>query len=117
MMEADHTSLLTFYRQLIALRRRAPALHSGDYTDHPAPDGVLIFGRQHEGTRLEVILNLSDRMQTIDVAMRGLPRIMLSTNPQRPTGPCAQLCGLRPQEGLILDITDVNLKPLNAKKT
>lgn len=116
-MESDHTSLLTFYRQLIALRRRSAALHSGDYSDHPAPEGVLVFGRQHEGTRLEVVLNLSDRVQTINVAMRGAPRIVLSTDPQRPTGTCAGLCTLRPQEGLILDITDVNPKPLNAKKT
>ena len=61
--EVDPLSVLYFYRELIALRRRYPALRDGDLTFLPiAPeDRLLVYRRQDQGVRLLVTANLSHR--------------------------------------------------------
>ena len=53
----DPLSVLSLTRDLIALRRRTPALQSGAYVSIPAPDGVWAWRR---GEQVVVALNLSD---------------------------------------------------------
>ena len=59
--EADSLSVLHFYRELIALRRRYPVLRDGDLAFLPiAPeDRLLVYRRQDQGIRLLVTANLS----------------------------------------------------------
>ena len=54
----DPASMLSLHRDLLALRRREPALSVGSVEDVTATDGVLSYVRTHDGRRLGVALNL-----------------------------------------------------------
>lgn len=59
-------SFLSFYKRLIHLRRVSPALHDGSYrsilAEHPQ---VLAFQRVCGGDCVTIVLNFSDREQTV----------------------------------------------------
>ncbi|TCO82361.1 alpha-glucosidase [Plasticicumulans lactativorans] len=57
--EADGTSLLHFYRQLLAWRRGQPALIHGDMHLLPVHDQVLAYVREHAGERVLCAFNFS----------------------------------------------------------
>lgn len=57
--QSDPHSVLGLARDLIALRRREPDLHGGDYRSLDGPPGVWVWSR---GDRHVVALNLSDDM-------------------------------------------------------
>jgi alpha-glucosidase len=60
----DPTSLLSFYRSLLRLRRRHPALRRGDLTLLAgAPRAILAYRRESKEETLLIILNFSDRPQ------------------------------------------------------
>jgi alpha-glucosidase len=61
---ADRGSLLWLYRDLLALRRRVPALERGDWRELPASEGVLAWERRSEGSRALVALNFSAGAQS-----------------------------------------------------
>ncbi len=61
---ADERSMLTLYRRLIGLRRTYPALHAGDVHEVHAKRGVLSYVRQLGSERFQVLLNLTDEVQT-----------------------------------------------------
>jgi alpha-glucosidase len=73
----DSSSIYSFYKQLLAVRRREPALQKGKYValspDNPV---VLSFLRQNpgEGDSILVVLNMSGLPQTItfDLASSGI---------------------------------------------
>ena len=46
----DSDSLLNFYRQLIALRQKEPALHKGDYYPVVTDGKTLAYIRRWEGS-------------------------------------------------------------------
>jgi glycosidase len=81
--ERDSTSLLAFYRRLLALRRARPELVSGDErvvaTDRP---DVLAVLRAATGHASLVLVNLADTAATVVVQRDSLPR-MLSGSPLR----------------------------------
>ena len=60
-MEAEPSSLLHFYRRLIAFRAAHPVLAKGAITFLEAPEGVLAFIREAADERLLCLFNLSDR--------------------------------------------------------
>jgi alpha-glucosidase len=65
--EGDPTSLLSFYRRLLHLRRMTPALLAGDYHAlHPHSEAYLAFLRHDGGTGQTclVVLNFSNEEQT-----------------------------------------------------
>lgn len=66
--EADPESLLSWYRELIAIRKSEPALRSGDLRWLDAPRGVMAWERASKGRRVRVYLNFSRRAATVDVA-------------------------------------------------
>ena len=96
----DATSLLQFYRRLIAVRKASPALTAGDFTllESTQP-GCLAYLRRANGQTVLVALNLSDRPQTnlLRAVKRWLAnlrlRCLLSTH-ARSTNP-ESLPGLR----------------------
>lgn len=101
----DPGSMLNLYRSLLQLRRARPALSVGDITVLNAADDVLAYVRRHGDEHLLVALNLSDRPRELalpDGTVRA--RTMESTMPD-PIAAHDGKCRLRPNEGLILDLS------------
>ncbi|HEX2753936.1 MAG TPA: alpha-glucosidase [Candidatus Limnocylindrales bacterium] len=82
----DAGSLLRFYRRLLRVRRRTPALRRGDLTMLVGSDDVLAFVRRSlpDHQACLVVLNLSDRPQRLrlDVGTDALDTLF-STRSQR----------------------------------
>lgn len=66
--QAEAGSMLALTTALLALRRREPALHAGNWAPVDAPPPVLAYERAHGDDRLAVYLNLSHEAALIDVA-------------------------------------------------
>jgi alpha-glucosidase len=100
----DPSSMLTFLRELLALRRSSPALSVGSYSDVPSPArDVFSYTREHNGERLLIVLNFSDEPRVF--AMPSEPRqaeFVLSTVPGRTGRVDLQNVELGPDEGVIL---------------
>lgn len=106
----DPTSMLTLFRELLALRMSSPALSVGSYTEVPtdAPD-VFSFIREGGGERMLVVLNFSHQPR-VSRMLSGYPpgitsssaQIALSTVPGRNGGVELANVQLAPDEGLIL---------------
>ena len=105
---ADPGSLLTWYRRLIRLRARRPALHSGDYrVIDDAPRGVYAYVRQWENEKLAVVLNFTSRAVTLperlDGSAVGVWTTLLSSHDAEPEPARGGGRRLRPHEVLILE--------------
>ena len=73
---ADGRSMLSLYRQLLALRRAEPALHSGSISDVGTEGTALRFCRRYEGKAFQIFLNLGPEPVTMR-SPRG--RVVLTT--------------------------------------
>jgi alpha-glucosidase len=58
--QRDTASTLTFYRELLALRRATPALHEGEQAALDAPAGVLAWRRTHGNGDRVVAINFTE---------------------------------------------------------
>ncbi|MFZ5909995.1 MAG: glycoside hydrolase family 13 protein [Chloroflexota bacterium] len=67
----DH-NLLAYAKDVIALRKRQPALRRGSYQRLYSADGVFAFGRQLEGEALVIALNASDAPRTVEIPVAAL---------------------------------------------
>lgn len=66
--EADRNSLLHWYRALIHLRHDTPALSVGSFKPVSAPnEQIFAFEREHEGTKMLVLMNYAFREGTLDL--------------------------------------------------
>lgn len=62
----DPNSLFHFYRRLLHLRRKTPALIAGDYQPlHPKATHYLAFLRRTEGQTCLVVLNMSNQVRSL----------------------------------------------------
>ncbi|MCS7060559.1 MAG: alpha-glucosidase [Anaerolineae bacterium] len=69
----DPHSLLNCYRRLLRVRRANPALSAGDYVPlHPTAEDYLAFLRRDSQHTCLVILNLSPRVQIVDLTDASL---------------------------------------------
>jgi oligo-1,6-glucosidase len=100
---ADSTSPFHTYRQLIALRRDNDVLLYGAFAllwpEHP---NLLAYTRTLGDRTVWVLLNFSDRPQTLpegDAALSGATRVLFDTEAASVT---ALLAPLRPYEGRVL---------------
>jgi glycosidase len=100
----DPASLLRLYRELIALRRRTPALHSGSYATLAAPEGVFAWERRADASCARVALNLGDEAREVDLGP-GEVGEFLSTDPQRAARRTAGKVELEPAEGVVCVLT------------
>ncbi len=67
--EDDPASLLNFYRRLLRVRRATPALLGGEYVPlHPNAEDYLAFLRRDSRQTCLVVLNMSPRVQIINLA-------------------------------------------------
>ncbi len=92
----DPDSVLSFTRDLIALRRRTPDLQSGDYAALPSPLGVWAWRRGHG---VVVVLNLTDDAVEVP-GFAGDVRI--STDRGRDGEAVVAPFEVRPWEGLVV---------------
>jgi alpha-glucosidase len=103
----DPASILTLFHSLITLRREIPALAVGSYVEVDAghPDIVAYF-REHKGTRILVALNFSNQTHSINQGVLGDEcRVLLSTMLDRSGKASLTNIQIRPNEGLIADIS------------
>ncbi len=61
LQESSETSILNYYRELIALRKELPALRFGELEFLKAPKGVLAFVRTSETQRIYCAFNLAGK--------------------------------------------------------
>jgi alpha-glucosidase len=77
----DENSILSFYRQLLALRHKEPALLDGDYTsiNEDDPD-VLAYLRRYKDEAFLVLINMSasEQKARFDLSPLGFPSPKLS---------------------------------------
>lgn len=101
--EVHPTSLLNFYRQMLAVRRASPALSAGTYKELAAdsPD-VLAFMRENGGVRLLIVLNFGSKSHDFRLRLDGKARMVLSTVPGRTGDADMAELSLAPFEGVIL---------------
>ncbi len=98
-------SLLDLYRDLIALRRREPALSTGDYGTVEHRDDVLVYERVHAERRLFIALNLGTTL--IYTPLPGPGELLFSTVHGWKGKIAGDLLRLQPHEGVIVDISAI----------
>ncbi len=91
----DPHSILTFTRDLIALRRRTTELVEGAYRSLASPDGVWAWVRGNDTT---VAVNLSDAPATVD--LEGM--VAIATRRERDGSRVDGRLALEPWEGVIV---------------
>jgi len=78
----DATSMLSFYKRLLAHRRASPALRRGSMQWLPADDGVLAWERRDaSGDRRVVIVSFADQPRRVTID--GAHRITVATEAGR----------------------------------
>ena len=96
----DPSSLLSFYRRLIALRRESPALLYGNYHALGKPIEVWAFERATHKQRMLVALNFFSRPAQISV--EGNWRVCLSSAVRADLN-VSRMLALAPNEAVILE--------------
>jgi glycosidase len=76
---ADPNSLLSLYRDLLSLRHRSAALHSGDYRPVASPAAVFAYARRHGTEELIIALNFGAEPEVVDIAAGS--QLVLATTP------------------------------------
>ncbi|WP_342640331.1 alpha-amylase family glycosyl hydrolase [Rhodoligotrophos ferricapiens] len=96
----DPQSILSLYRRLIALRAR-PLFRLGSYSPMDAEGDLLIYGREHEGERAIIALNLGSNPIHVHLPMEAPNHIALSTHLDRDEKVSGTFL-LRANEGVVL---------------
>jgi alpha-glucosidase len=74
----DPTSMLSFTKNLINLRRTIPALEHGHYVAcDSGSSGVFAFGRRIEDDQVTIMLNFTDQVQTATIP-KETPKLLFS---------------------------------------
>ena len=97
----DPRSMLSLYQQLIAVRRREPALSIGVHVNAESVGDVLVYRRFHEGRWITVALNFSDAPRMLRKPT-GTQDVLISTYLDRLTSESADCVELRANEGVVL---------------
>tara|TARA_R110002167_G_scaffold169816_5_gene367794 strand:- start:9774 stop:11396 length:1623 start_codon:yes stop_codon:yes gene_type:complete len=98
------SSLLSWYRQLVWLRKRTPALHKGKLKLIGSPDEVLAYERCDQQQRLLILLNFSSQAQPINLHRHAIDQCLANSQLDAPLFRNGSLL-LRPLQALILEIS------------
>jgi alpha-glucosidase len=98
--QGDQRSSLSLYRRLLRLRKAEPALSMGSYVEVAHSESVLIYERQYEHRRLQVALNMSDKVQPLPSRLSP-GKTLISTAADMSTDSDRLL---RPDEGIIREV-------------
>jgi glycosidase len=101
----DPASMLNLYRSLLQLRRASLALSIGDVALLDATDDVLAYQRSHGGERLLIALNLGDQPRAISLPHGSHAGRVIESTLRHPVAPPDGIWRLRPNEGLILELS------------
>ncbi len=107
----DQNSVLSFYRQLLALRHREPALLEGNLEMLNESDpNVLTYVRRYKDETILVMLNMSakDQQVGLDFSAMGyaMPRVsVLLTSFHKPLPPASSSVPMEPYSAFIAKIT------------
>ncbi|MEA2864178.1 MAG: alpha-glucosidase [Bradyrhizobium sp.] len=99
--EADARSILSLYKALIALRKKSPALVTGDYVPMAAEGDLLLYRRQGPQGSVVVALNLGAEPVSLESKTLG-GEILLSTLMDRHGEKLRGVLNLRDNEGVII---------------
>ncbi|MET3971949.1 glycosidase [Bradyrhizobium sp. i1.4.4] len=101
--QRDDRSILSLFRELIALRREQPCLREGDQQPLRSQNDVLAFKRARDRDELLVLLNIAAEPRKW--CWQGHGRLLMSTHLDRPKLPLsgASLL-LRGSEGVIIAV-------------
>ena len=94
--------MLSYYRELLSIRKTHQALQSGDYQTIPdSPPGCYLYLRENRQERILVALNLKDDESMIKLSYGRNGKFLLSTyGDQKDSIP--ESYNLRPHEGVII---------------
>jgi alpha-glucosidase len=107
----NENSILSFYRQLLALRHNEPALLEGDYTSINENDpNVLGYLRRYKGEAFLVLVNMSAAEQRVRIDLSPLgfasPKLSIAlTNFHKPLTGASDALPMEPYGVLIAKIT------------
>ncbi|HZC65507.1 MAG TPA: alpha-glucosidase C-terminal domain-containing protein, partial [Candidatus Dormibacteraeota bacterium] len=107
----DPDSVLNFYRQLLAMRHKEPALLEGDYLALNEDDpNVFSYLRRYKGEAILVVLNMSNSPQNVrfDFAPAGFaaPKLqVLLSNAHAPVTSSADGLALQPFSAFVAKVT------------
>ncbi len=105
----DPQSLLNFYRHVLRLRAREPALQIGDYAPLETPEPILTFVRGEGADQLLVAANLSDEPSALDLEAIGYAccghQCIFSTLCAEPS-PLTAVVTLKPREGMVIRLQE-----------
>jgi len=104
----DPNSMLSFYRQLLALRHNEPALLDGDYIAIGNDPNLFMYVRKYNDDAILVALNMSGTAQSakMDLSSAGFaaPRLSVLLTNTKPSGTGGEL-GLGPYGVLIAKVS------------
>jgi alpha-glucosidase len=104
--EGDPTSILTLYKELLALRREHIALSAGDYYPLAMTGDLLAYMRRASGEAFLIALNFGGEPYAVSMRQLGLKgRVVLSTHLDRKDELLEGDVNLRADEGLILALS------------
>jgi len=97
----DPDSQLSFYQELLSLRKSHAVLHAGDYRSIPqSPEGCYIFQRENKEEKVLVMINFTSRHIMIDPSIMNGGKLLLSTYSEREPGLIEFT--LHPNEGVLI---------------
>ena len=80
----DSDSILSYYRNLLKIRKQHPALQTGDYHSLPeVPDGVYLYNRQNEEEQILIAINFTFHEQIVYLPDAESGTLLLSSLPGR----------------------------------
>lgn len=101
--QLDAMSMLNFYKELIGIRKREPALNVGNYRSVYADRQVISYMREVHDSRFLIVLNLTHRPCFFNVEGFGFQgTIELSTEPERKGVAVRDGMSLAGDEGIIV---------------
>ncbi len=79
--EKDPKSLYIFYRSLIKIRKEIPALQYGRWVPLiTGQHGIMAYARIHEGERIVIVLNFTNRKKRLPLPEHSHGYVLLSTH-------------------------------------
>ncbi len=100
--ENDDTSILNYYKKLIALRKENPALLFGDFEPLKTKGSIMAYYRGYEGEMVFVLLNLTKKVQSLPRKISTMIGDVLLSN--YPHAGLTYKKRLRPYEALIVKV-------------
>jgi alpha-glucosidase len=99
----EPTSLLNFYRRLIAVRREKPALHMGSFVKSPSHKDIMSYCRVYQNEKVYVMLNFSAKRLQHTCIPAGSWSVLLGTHRSGGTAIGKENFEVYPYEILVLE--------------